>query len=162
MSNFISNMMPLPQGVAGQSAVASPASTVDVLRFPQVVCTQLDQPFERDDIRNDAHMSGDDFRPRYPSAPALIWRLNEVFGHLWSDEIVNIWNTEDGRQVLVHCRLSIPIVVAGQVIHITKDGVGMAFLKLAPNGQGFVNYGYDVKAAHTDGLRKAATNTDHR
>lgn len=129
----------------------------EILRFPKAICEQFDQRFEKDDIRQDAHLSGDNFRPKYPAPAALIRRLNEVFGHLWSYEIIRIWNTADNSQVLVHCRLSVHSVVSDQVITTTKDGIGMCILKHAPNGEGYVNYGYDAKAASTDALRKAAT-----
>lgn len=129
----------------------------EVLKLPKTVCDQLDQRFEKEDIRQDAHMSGDNFKPKYPAPAALIRRLNEVFGHIWSDEIIRIWNTDDNSQVLVHCRLSIHSIVSGQLITTTKDGIGMCILKHAPNNSGYVNYGYDAKAAHTDALRKAAT-----
>ena len=54
-------------------------------------------------------------------------------------------------------RLSVHYVVSGQLITTTKDGIGMCIIKHDPNGEDYVNGGYDTKAAHTNALRKDAT-----
>lgn len=117
----------------------------------------LDARFDSCDIRQDAVRQGESFQPKYPSPPALIRRLNEAFGHCWSDEIINIWNSPDNSQVLVHARLSITVEQDGKLVTIVKDGVGSCYLRMNAANNGLDNYGYDVKAAHTDAIRKAAT-----
>lgn len=130
---------------------------VGTLTLPIGVREQLDKPFEGEEVRQDAYVRNDAFQPKYPAAPALIRRLNEVFGHVWSDKVLQIWDAPDGSEVMVHVRLSVPIAVGDHIVMVEKDGIGRAMLRFGSDGRSYSDYGNRVKAAHTDALRKAAT-----
>lgn len=118
----------------------------------------LNAPMDKADVRQDVVVPPDDFRPRYPAAPAVIRRLNAAFNHAWSDEILKVEIAPDRSQVTVHVRITAYLVVGGQqavVVPITHEAIGQCRLKT--NSTHLADYGYDVKAAQTDAIRKAAT-----
>jgi len=128
-----------------------------VIRLPVTVTEVLDRHVQPSDIRQDCYRAGGDgFTPWYPKPAALIRQLNEAFGYAWSDRVLSHWLSPDQGQVLVHVRLTVYVQTESSPVSIDKDGLGQADLSRNPAG-GCDNFGYDLKAAHTDGLRKAAT-----
>lgn len=85
-------------------------------------------------------------------------RLNEIFRHIWSWEIVKYEILSDVGQVLVHGRLR---VMLGNGIVITKDGFGGADIKKYSekhkrSGQP-MDIADDLKGASSDAKKKAAS-----
>jgi hypothetical protein len=86
-------------------------------------------------------------------------RLNEIFRHIWSWEVVKYEILESMGQVIVHGRLR---VMLGNGIVITKDGFGGADIKryksdhkTKPNG--VMDIADDLKSASSDAKKKAAS-----
>ncbi len=125
----------------------------------------LAREFPESDIRQDVYRVGSNFYPTYIPAPAFIMRLNELLGTGWDFVVHDHGITADYTQVWVRATLTIWSWVqdpAGNWHRVasSRSQYGNAFLKRCsyPDGsQGFVNFGYDLKAAATDALRKCAS-----
>lgn len=111
---------------------------------------------QQGEFKQDVCVPGDRFQPKYPPSQVVIRRLNEAFGYNWSDEVISTTHSPDFGEVIVHVRLTVNLR-SNSTIHtqVTHDGLGRCILHR--NATGFSEYGNDVKAAHSDGLRKAAT-----
>lgn len=110
-------------------------------------------------VRQDVMIPNDSFQPKYISPIALIRRMNEAFRMCWSDEIVEIRHAPDDSQVMVRVRVVAHLpspVQQGAAVEVVHEAWGQARLKRNAQGM-YHDYIYDVKAAHTDGIRKAAT-----
>ncbi len=133
--------------------------------LPPDVVYCLGVPLPPDAVKRDVFIPDSTFQPKYIDSIALIRKLNESFGYAWSDEIISITHSPDNTQVMVSVKLTVNSIIhaanGSVVVPIVHQAIGQARLKLGqagPNGHvTFQDYAYDVKAAHTDGIRKAAT-----
>lgn len=99
----------------------------------------------------------------YVMPEPVIRRLNEAFQSAWSFEIFwqsITWNT-GAHRVTVVVRISAPVMVqdpagAYHVVMVSKDGVGSAELKSGNGNGGYLDIGFDLKSAVTDGVKLAA------
>ena len=136
-------------------------SGIEVVKMSPETQATLVAQLEPGQIANDVSFQGQSFQAKYPTAVAVIQRLNKAFGHVWSHEIVGMpWHSPDNAQVLVKVGLEVHVTAAGNAIKVRKEAIGQCKLRTMPGTNGasrLENYGYDVKAAVTDGLRKAAT-----
>ena len=138
----------------------------DVVQFrsglPEPMRQALAMPFNGEDVRQDAGREGDTFVPRYIPIPAVIRRLNDVLGTSgWSFNICS-WQVVPPTEVIVQVRLTIHVTAATREswpneYRSEHDAIGQAMLKYDAQRQRYWDFGKDIKAAASDGLRKAAT-----
>lgn len=123
--------------------------------MPKAIRDQLARPFSPEEIGNDVYNASDNFRPRYPHWSVLFNRLNDIFDGNWSDELISYSTSPDGTQIIAHVQLQVVYKdAAGETHRVIHAGIGNAQINMV--NMVMRNYGYDVKAAHSDGLWKAA------
>ncbi|MBN2644364.1 Rad52/Rad22 family DNA repair protein [Trichloromonas sp.] len=107
----------------------------------------LTTPFRKDQIRQRPGSFGATLS--YVEGSAVVERLNQAFHHAWSFEILSVEINATAGEVLAHVRVS----TAG----IVKEGYGSSQITRQKDSGEIVDLGSNVKAACTDGLKKAAT-----
>jgi hypothetical protein len=80
-------------------------------------------------------------------------RLNDAFGHAWSDEVIEVKSLEGG--MLVRVELQVPIVnpSSGNVSHVVVHS-GFGYAQRKTN----IDEGDALKSAHTNAIKSAAKN----
>ncbi len=109
--------------------------------------TILQAPFRKDQIKQRPGSFGSTLS--YIEGSAVVERINLAFNHEWSFEILRIDIQSDVGEVLAHVRIS-----AGEMV---KEGFGSSQITRQRDNGEIVDLGSNVKAACTDGLKKAAT-----
>jgi hypothetical protein len=127
-------------------------------RVPPVLAEALNAPFGPQDIQQDSHLPGDRFVARYVPVTHVIRRLNDVLGvGGWSYRMLNWFMSPCNSQVLVHGELTLHVAGEGWTWHAVKSAIGQSRINGDRQRGVMENFGFDLKAASSDGLRKAAT-----
>ena len=109
--------------------------------------TILTAPFRKNQIKQRPGSFGATLS--YVEGSAVIERLNQAFNHSWNFEILTVEINAEAGDVLAHVR----IVAEG----IIKEGYGSSQITHNRDSGEMVDLGSNIKAACTDGLKKAAT-----
>ena len=109
--------------------------------------TILNAPFRTNQIKQRPGSFGATLS--YVEGSAVVERLNQAFHHSWTFEILTVdINTEAG-EVLAHVRIAADGIV--------KEGYGSSQITRHRDSGEIIDLGSNIKAACTDGLKKAAT-----
>lgn len=109
--------------------------------------TILQAPFRKDQIKQRPGSFGATLS--YVEGSSVVERLNLAFNHAWNFEILTIDINSDAGEVLAHVRVSAD--------GIFKEGYGSSQITRQRDSGEIVDLGSNIKAACTDGLKKAAT-----
>lgn len=130
------------------------------ITMDQAVRAALQQPFDQGQIRQDVTRPTDGFQPKYVPITEVIKRLNEVFGHAWSFEVVGqphwLW-IQPRAYVIVHGRLTVWYWHENRQYPVVKEQFGQCMLSIDRATGMLTDPGYDLKAAASDALKKCAT-----
>ncbi|MBN2645931.1 MAG: hypothetical protein JXR59_10730 [Desulfuromonadaceae bacterium] len=108
---------------------------------------QLQQPFAASDIKQRSGSYGKTLH--YLEGHSVIARLNQAFEGDWDCRIRQHWISSEADEVLAKVELR-----AGGTV---KQGIGSAHIKRQRDSGAIIDLGSDLKAACTDGIKKAAT-----
>lgn len=123
----------------------SNVEAIDFVSFPERVQKLLKTHTEEGKIRVKTYTVGGRDRP-FIDADDVIERLNDAFGHAWSDEIIEC--KEFGDEVAVHVRVSVTFPNGYRISH---DGWGSQSPRYENTSKGDV-----FKSAHTGAIKAAA------
>jgi hypothetical protein len=130
----------------------------EILQLPPALKEAFELPFEVVDIAQ-LPPTPDNKVFSTVKIGSLIRRLNDTCA--WSLTVVGYEFLWQYGQVIAHVRLHYRVLnqESAVVVEHHKDGIGMFWLKTAngANGQYFVDPANDLKAAVSDGLKKAAS-----
>ncbi len=121
-------------------------------RLSASVRKALEIAFSPDEV-TEMRVAGFDFVFKSIAVDAVTRRLNDVFGSSWSFEIIrnDFLPPQDPTQIVVLAR----IIVKGEFGDIVKEAFGQA--NISRQDGIILNIGFDMKAAASDALKKAAT-----
>ncbi|MBD1401867.1 Rad52/Rad22 family DNA repair protein [Pelovirga terrestris] len=85
----------------------------------------------------------------YVEGSAVVERLNQAFDHSWNFEVITVDINVDAGEVIAHVRIAADGII--------KEGYGSSQITRHRDSGEIVDLGSNIKAACTDGLKKAAT-----
>jgi hypothetical protein len=142
----------------------APPAPAQCFGFQPTTANYCMQPFPQEVIRRDVTRPSDGWQPVYVPATEVIKRLNLAFNFNWSFEIVSYQFVTNFYYpfALVHGRIRVPLHEQCQggstpQAEVVKEAFGQCMLKFDPTSRLPTDIGYDLKAAATDALKKAAT-----
>lgn len=141
---------------------ASPSVALKVLNFPPLFIMSTALTLSQDQIEKLKHETPKDFiqfKPgrggkslSYVDIGYVTAKLNQIFGHIWSFEVVR--EGREGAHIWVLGRLKV-LLENGLVI--SKEQYGSADVKVLKNTGKPVCLGDDFKAAASDAMKKCAS-----